>query len=336
MAKAHAPRHGSMQFWPRKRAQREHARIRSWPSATSEAGKPLCFAGYKAGMSHIIVSDNRKTTKTKGMDLMLPVTVIECPPLKVVGARCYIKDLAGAYGLRVATEIRIKGDKELAKILSVPSAAKEKDAKNRFSSLKPEDYVDIRLLVQTQPKLTSIGKKNPEVFELGLGGKPADQHAFAKEKLGQELTINDVFKEGEQLDIHSVTKGKGTQGPVKRFGVALRSHKSEKVRRGPGNLGSWKAQGHNMYRVAHAGQMGYHLRTEWNKWLLKIETDPKIINPVGGFKRYGEVKNPFILLKGSTGGATKRLIKITPATRPNTQTPGEAPAIKYVSVSSQL
>ena len=81
MAKAHAPRHGSMQFWPRKRAQREHARVRSWPSANSEAGKPVGFAGYKVGMSHIIVSDNRKNAKTKGMDLMLPVTVIECPPL---------------------------------------------------------------------------------------------------------------------------------------------------------------------------------------------------------------------------------------------------------------
>ena len=247
-----------------------------------------------------------------------------------------MKDNAGAYGLRVATEVRIKGDKELAKILSVPSDAKDKDATNRLSSLQPDDYVEIRLLVQTQPKLTGMGKKNPEVFELGLAGKPADQHAFAKEKLGKELTIEDVLTEGQQIDIHSVTKGKGNQGPVKRFGVALRHHKSEKTRRGPGNLGSWKAQGHNMYRVAHAGQTGYHLRTELNKWILKIEKDPKTINPIGGFKRYGEVKNPYILLKGSAGGATKRLLKFTPAARPNRKTPGEAPAVKFVSQRSQL
>jgi len=44
------------------------------------------------------------------------------------------------------------------------------------------------------------------------------------------------------VDSKTFTKGKGFQGPVKRFGISLRSHKSEKVIRGPGSLGPWKGQ----------------------------------------------------------------------------------------------
>ncbi|RUA19603.1 MAG: 50S ribosomal protein L3, partial [Flavobacteriia bacterium] len=74
---------------------------------------------------------------------------------------------------------------------------------------------------------------------------------------------------------------KGFQGPVKRHGVSLRSHKSEKTIRGPGNLGAWT--GNRSWTVAHAGQTGYHLRTEWNKWVLKIGDNPEEVNRKGGF-----------------------------------------------------
>ena len=38
-----SPRRGSMQFWPRKRAKRMHARVRTW--AEIKDVKPLGFAG---------------------------------------------------------------------------------------------------------------------------------------------------------------------------------------------------------------------------------------------------------------------------------------------------
>ena len=50
--------------------------------------------------------------------------------------------------------------------------------------------------------------------------------------IGKEIIIDEVFKEGAFLDVHGVTKGKGFQGPVKRHGIMLRHHKSEKSRRG--------------------------------------------------------------------------------------------------------
>ena len=90
MPSAKTPRSGSMQYWPRKRAKSHLARIRSWDKGKEV--KPLCFAGYKAGMTHVIMTDNRASTKTKGMDIFTPVTVIECPPMKVYSIRLYKKD----------------------------------------------------------------------------------------------------------------------------------------------------------------------------------------------------------------------------------------------------
>ena len=58
MGQSHAPRHGSMQFWPRKRARRMYPRVRSW--ADCKDAKPLGFAGYKVGMTHVIYVDNKK------------------------------------------------------------------------------------------------------------------------------------------------------------------------------------------------------------------------------------------------------------------------------------
>lgn len=317
------PRHGSMQFWPRVRSKRQNAKIRSW--AGHKPGL-LGFAGYKAGMTHLIITDNRATTKTKGENIFCPATIIECPSLKVGSVRFYKNTKSGkqTHSQVMADNL----DKELSKKISIPK-------KPASRNVDVKEFDDVTLVVYTQPKLTGIGRKVPEIFEIALGGKKEEKVNYAKEKLGKEITIDEIFKEGEQVDIHSITKGKGFQGPVKRFGITLKSHKSEKNRRNPGSLGGWKAQGHVMYRVAHAGQTGYQQRTEYNKLLLKIGKDPKEIAQKGGFVRYGIVKNPYILLKGSIAGAKKRLVKFTHAIRHNKLIPKEAPAITYISKESK-
>ena len=325
MAHGKSPRYGSMQYWPRKRAKRIYPKIRSWP--LSQETKLLGFAGYKAGNTHLIIKDNRKTSITKNEDIVCPVTIIECPPIKPFSIR-FFKNTP--YGIKVITEIMIEQpEKELARRLFLPKH--KKTVEERIKEIK--NYDDIKILCYTQPKMTGIGKKTPEILEIAIGGKKDDKIKFAQEILGKEITIEDVFKEGEQLDLHAVTKGKGFQGPVKRFGVTLRSHKSEKTKRGPATLGGWKAQGHFMYRVAHAGQMGFHTRTEYNKWLIKIGKNPEDIKIKGGIVRFGFVKNPYILIKGSVAGPKKRLIRMSHAIRPSRKIPAQAPEISYVSLN---
>jgi len=87
MPRTKTPHKGSLQVWPRVRAKRAYARVRTWHAGKD--AKPLGFAGYKAGMTHIMTIDNKSTSHTKGATIAVPVTIIECPPIKVVGIRCY-------------------------------------------------------------------------------------------------------------------------------------------------------------------------------------------------------------------------------------------------------
>ena len=317
MPQKRTPRKGSLQFWPRKRSRRVFARVRSW-SKTQDA-KPLGFAGYKVGMTHLIINDNRKTSTTKGMEIFCPATIIECPPLKTVSIKFYKNTI---HGLKLVSEILADDlDKDLNRTITIPKKGKK-------TKESPQEFDLVHLLVHTQPKLTGIGKKKPEIFEIAIGGNKEEQLNYAKSKLGNEIRIDEVFKEGQQLDIHAVTKAKGVQGPVKRFGISLKNHKSEKSRRTPGSLGGWKAQGHIMWRIAKAGKMGYHPRTEYNKWLLKI-SNANEINKNRSFDHYGIIKNPYIVVKGSIAGTKKRLIRINEPIRPNTKIPVEPPTIQY-------
>ena len=328
MSNVRKPRAGSMQVWPRVRARRQYPRVRSW--ATSTEKKALGFAGYKVGMTHIIHVNNIKTSKTKGEEIFCPVTIIECPPLKVSSVRLYSQK---NYALQPKTQINSKTlDKNLVerKLLT----KNKKSNEDNLSKTTTNDFEDLTLIVHTQPKLIDL-KKKPEVFEIALGGSKEDKLNYAKEKLGKEITVKEVFGEGNFVDIHAVTTGKGFQGPLKRFGITKRAHKAEKSIRNPGSLGPWNAQGHIMYRVAHAGQMGYHVRTEFNKLILKISEKAEEVNVKGGYPHYGNVKAAYVLLKGSIPGPCKRLIRFNQATRPDTTLPKEAPSIIFTSLNSK-
>lgn len=327
MGQPRVSRHGSMQFWPRKRARRIYPRVRAWPE--SKDAKLLGFAGYKVGMTHVTYVDNRKTARKKGEERTSAVTVIECPPVKIASIRCYKKGYQDQ--LKLIKELRTKVDKELGRKLKL---AKEQQEPN-LNDIDLAAIDEIRINVYTQPKLSGFGKKKPELFEIALGGQKEQQLAYVKEHLTKEITVSDVFKPGQLLDFHAVTKGKGLQGPVKKFGIGLRSHKAEKTKRGPGSLGAWRGQAHMMYRVAHAGQMGFHTRTDMNKWLIKISDKSEEINPKDGFLSYGNVKSQYMLVKGSVSGARKRLVRFNAAVRPDKNVPTEPPTIVYTSLESK-
>jgi len=92
-------------FSPRKRARSETCRIRR---EVVVLGKQIQgFVGYKAGMTHLILNDNYPHSLTKGMEISVPVTVIETPPVKVEGIRLY-KDTV--YGMKALTEVWADGD----------------------------------------------------------------------------------------------------------------------------------------------------------------------------------------------------------------------------------
>ena len=90
MGRKHHPRRGSLQFWPHKRSKKHCARVRTW--ATVKENKLLGFLGYKVGMTHLLVKDNNPNSHLKDRDIFTPVTVIECPPMKVYSIRYYLEN----------------------------------------------------------------------------------------------------------------------------------------------------------------------------------------------------------------------------------------------------
>lgn len=325
--KASNPRSGSMQFWPRVKAKGIVARVRGFPQGKEP--KLVGFAGIKAGMTHVTYEETRKEARFSGETVATAATIVECPALKILSVRFYNKD---AYGLQVAKDIlNPKLDSVLKRTIAMPK--KEAD----MSSVNVADYDDVRVLVYTQPKLTGIGQKKPNVFEMALGnGSVEDKFNFVKENLDKEISVADVFKEGEFVDAHAITTGKGVQGVIKRFGVGRKQAKSEKGTRRVGTIcGGWKAQAHMMYRVPQAGKMGFHTRTAYNLKILKISDNVDEINVKGGLLHYGDVKTTYMLVKGSVPGPKKRLIKFVAATRPGHKANTAPVALTYVSQESQ-
>lgn len=311
MPKHNKPNRGSMAFSPRKRARSETPHISSWAAVEGDDPKILGFAGYKVGMSHIMAVDYRKKSTTAGQEIRMPVTIVEIPPMKVIGARGYIQD---TYGLRTLTEAwEKKIDKDLERTLPIP---KGHNAKAAWKKMSDSDLEEVRLLVHTQPRMvTGIPKKRPEIMEMAVGGGSVDaQVEFAKEMMGKEFTMSDFTQDGEMLDAIAVTTGYGFQGHVKRWGVKLLTHKNSKHRRMIGNLGPF-SPGYVVSTVPQAGQTGYHQRTEYNKRLLKIGDNPDEINPKGGFLNYGLIRGNYALLHGSLPGPSKRLIRFRKAVR---------------------
>ncbi len=280
-------------------------------------------------MTHAFITDSRESSTTSGQEVQVPVTVLEVPPMRVAAVRFYE---ASEYGLRTLGEVWANElDPLLSRRLSVPKD--HNDAS--FSKYEGADIEDVRVLAYTQPRLVKgIPKKVPDLMELRIGGGTIDERVeLARGILGTEIGISDFAGEGSLVDVSAVTKGKGFQGAVKRFGVKLLDHKNSKHRRMIGNLGP-KRPGYVRPTVPMAGQMGYHQRTEFNKQIIKIGAEGAEISPKGGFLSYGEVSNPYVLVHGSVPGPAKRLVRFRDPVRVSKKS-AEPVSITYVSTESK-
>ncbi len=321
------PRRGSLAYSPRKRAKDIVARIRSW--VNEDKVRMQGFAGYKAGMTHVMMIDDYKHSPTYGEEVFKAVTVIDAPPLKVFGIRAYVRE-NGA--LRSIKEVWAENlSKDLGRVFQLPKKLSH-DVEDIEKIL--DEVAQIRLLVHTQPRLSGLGKKTPEVMEYLVSGNIKDAFNYAKDVLGKEIRAKDIFEEGEYVDVIAVTKGKGFQSSVKRWGVKLLHHKTRKGRRRAGTLGP-RHPAAVMWTVPQSGQVGFHQRTEYNKRILIIGENGEEITPKGGFVGYGIIKGDYIVLEGSVPGARKRLIRLRPAIRLDKYRPFGKPNITYISLESK-
>ena len=194
--------------------------------------------GYKAGMTRIVMIEDKPGSFHFGKEASHPATILDVPPVVVFALRAYVKD---QYGLHTFTEAWMKNPpKDFDRAFVLPE-----EFKTDVNLKKIEDNLDqiteIRLLVATQPRLAAVPKKKPDVAEIKVDGASIkEQFEYAKGVLGKNVSVTDVFKEGHYIDVVSITKGKGFQGPVKRWGINILPRKSRKTKRGVAAIGPWK------------------------------------------------------------------------------------------------
>jgi len=300
-----APHRGSLAYLPRCRAKSMEARIRAWPKVNSDEPRLLAHAGFKAGCVQIINIDDREKTPNHGKQLVSLGTVIATPPILIVGIRGYSINSRGSHA-----EFDYYAD-NLPKYISRFFKIKEDSADNSEKSLKK--IKEIYAIIATTPRNAGLSQKKPYIFEASVkGGDVKKQFTFLQELLGKEVKIDQVFDVGTTVDAAAITKGKGWEGPITRWGVKRKQHKSRKSVREVGSLGPISPQ-YVMYTVPRAGQRGFHQRTEYNKRIMLMDNTENSkfkINPDGGFKHFGNVNGDFVIVRGSVPGTYNRLIKL--------------------------
>jgi len=287
------PRRGSLAVRPRKRARSLLHKLNVFNNKRDLDG----FIGYKAGMVSfsykIKLKDGSFSEVSNG-------TIIEVPPLRVYGIRYYLENnkIVDIY----------TDNEEILKPLRLKPRKAEVNGKIK----------EVRALIYSMPKETgSVEINHPIRAEIHVS------EAKAKEILGKVIKFSDIYKVGELLDVASVSKGKGWQGEIKRFGVAKQRRKATGKVRHVGTLGPWHPH-YVMYYVPRSGQMGYHNRVELNKQIILISNE-KLERHLD---HYGFTKSEYVLVKGSIPGPVKRPVFLRSAIRP--REPEQISSVKVI------
>jgi large subunit ribosomal protein L3e len=364
--KFEAPRHGSLGFVPRRRTKHHRGRVRTFPR--DDASQPVhltAFAGFKAGMTHVLREVERPGSKLHKKEVIECATVIETPPMTVVGLVGYIETPRGLRALTTVWAQKLDKDtlrrfyknwmnskKKAFSKYSTKHTEKEKPIEVQLARIKKYCTV-VRVVAHTQMKLLNIRQKKNHIMEIQInGGKIEDKVKFGYDLFEKEVRIDSVFKQNENLDVLGVSKGKGFCGVMKRFGVRHLQKKTHRGFRKVGCIGAWHPE-RVRWTIARAGQSGYHHRTEMNKKIFRLgkgarggaknngstENDltEKNITPLGGFPHYGVVLDDFVMIKGSCVGSKKRVLVLRKSLFPQINRRAlEEVNLKFIDTSSKL
>merc|ERR1711998_91137 len=368
--KFEAPRHGSLGFLPKKRCTKAKGKIKSFP-LDDKAAKPhlTAFMGYKAGSTHILRDVDRAGSKAHKKEVVEAVTVIEAPPMVVVGMVGYretptgLKSVTTVWAQHLSNECKRRfyknwGASEKKKAFTKYTKKYEGNQIEKDEEQLAKHATILRAICHTQIGKLNFRQKKAHICEVQVnGGSMADKIAFAKGLFENPVEIGSIFEQNEMIDTIAITKGKGFEGVVTRWGVTKLPRKTHKGLRKVACIGSWHPS-RVKYSVARAGQNGYHHRTEINKKIYRVATgvrgaDGEITNPsnatthfdltvkgitpLGGFPHYGEVNEDYIMLKGQVTGSKRRVITMRKSLVAQTSRSSlEKINLKFIDTSSKF
>jgi len=327
--------------------------------------------GYKAGATHILREVQRSGSKLDKKEALEMVSIVEAPPMVVVGLVGYVET---PRGLRTLTTVWAKTLNEEVRRRFYRHWCKSKD--KAFSNYHKKYAADksgasavttqlermkkycqvVRVLAHTQIGKIGLRQKKAHLMEIQVnGGSVEDKVTFGYNLFEKKVPVKAVFSENELVDVIGVTKGHGREGVIKRWGVATLPRKTHRGYRKVACVGSWHPA-RIRYSVARPGQKGFFHRTEMNKKIYRIgdavkgennttnwnATTPtdltqKTINPLGGFPHYGNVDEDFVMIKGCVVGPKKRVITLRKTILPNTSRDAEEEIfLKFIDTASKI
>jgi len=365
------PRHGSLGFLPKKRCTKSKGKIKSFPLDKGEGTPPhlTAFMGYKAGCTHICRDVDRVGSKAHKKEVVEAVTIIEAPPMIVCGMVGYIETPRGLKSITTVWAEHLS-DECKRRFYKNWHASKGHKAFTRYAKKYTEGtgvekdierlkkYCTIlRVLCHTQISKVGLRQKKAHICEIQVnGGNMTEKIEFAHKLFEKPVAISSVFEQNEMIDTISISKGKGYEGVVTRWGVTKLPRKTHKGLRKVACIGSWHPS-RVKFTVARAGQNGYHHRTELNKKVYRIgaaarqadktvkqnnattdfDLTVKGITPMGGFPHYGEVMEDYIMIKGQVCGSKKRLITLRKSLVAQTsRRSNEKIELKFIDTSSKF
>ncbi|KAI3656529.1 hypothetical protein MP638_003481 [Amoeboaphelidium occidentale] len=357
------PRHGSLGFLPRKRCKKSKGKVKSFPK--DDASKPVhmtAFLGYKVGMTHVVRDLDRPGSKFHKKEIVEAVTVLETPPVIVVGVVGYVETAQGLRSLttvwaeHLSDEVKrrfyknwYKAKKKAFTRYALKYADGQKEITKELERIKKFCSV-VRVIVHTQISKIKIGQKKAHVMEIQLnGGSIADKVDWAVKHFEKAVPVSEVFEQDEMIDTIGITKGHGYEGVTHRWGTKKLPRKTHRGLRKVACIGAWHPS-RVMYSVPRAGQDGYHHRTEVNKKIYRIgsgadaanasteyDLTKKTVNPMGGWVRYGLVNEDFVMIKGCCVGVTKRVTVLRKSLLTHTSRSSlEKVQLKFIDTSSKF
>jgi len=370
--KFRAPRHGSMAFTPKRRIAQHRPKVKAFPK--DDPSKPIhltAFPCYKAGMTHITRTSNKKGSKSNKKEVLEAVTILECPPVVVIGIVGYMDTPHGPrciktiFAEHLGEECRrrfYKNWHRSKKRAFVNASKKWQDRVGKMVIRKDIALLkrradNIRVIVHTQQKMLRKRQKKADIMEVQLnGGTMVEKVDWAVKHLEKQIPVADVFRQNEMIDMIGASKGHGRKGVTSRWHCKKLPRKTHKGLRKVACIGAWHPS-RIQTTVARAGQKGYHHRTEINKKVYRVgqalhskdgkvvkntgSTDfdltEKTINPMGGFPHYGNVVNDFIMIKGGCVGTKNRILVMRKALKDRVTVDAmEEIDLHFIDTSSKL
>jgi large subunit ribosomal protein L3e len=289
------------------------------------------------------------------------VTIIETPPIVVVGVVGYVDTPRGLRALttvwanHLSDEVKRRFYKNWyrSKKKAFTKYAK-KHSENKALTEKElariKKYATtVRVIAHSQIRKVGLRQKKAHILEIQVNGGTIDQKVdFATGLFEKQVPVDAVFNADEMIDTIGVTRGHGFEGVTTRWGTRRLPRKTHKGLRKVACIGAWHPS-RVSFAVPRAGQHGYHHRTEINKKIYRLgkaganggttefDLTTKGITPMGGFPRYGCVDEDFLMIKGCCVGTKKRVITLRKSIVPQTSRLAlEKIQLKFIDTSAKF